>query len=139
MDMDDDTAAEFRDMKVMELPQTYFMVIRVISLFRGLISAQNCDISSAILWETIAVEELQKHGWEIPARISIEPQEIANGNGTAKQKKKSHYDSLKEVGELLVAHDFPFDRSYAMALAIKGLYSIDDIVDADEEKLKQVC
>lgn len=54
----DPDAHEFRTAKVPSLPQDLFMIMRVITLLRGLLSSLQVDISSAQLWRPLALQTL---------------------------------------------------------------------------------
>ncbi|GIL53555.1 hypothetical protein Vafri_9093 [Volvox africanus] len=54
----DPEAHEFRSAKVPSLPQDLFMIMRTITLLRGLLSSLQVDVSSAQLWRPLALQVL---------------------------------------------------------------------------------
>eukprot|EP00232_Nephroselmis_pyriformis_P027531 CAMPEP_0182861940 /NCGR_PEP_ID=MMETSP0034_2-20130328/5778_1 /TAXON_ID=156128 /ORGANISM="Nephroselmis pyriformis, Strain CCMP717" /LENGTH=780 /DNA_ID=CAMNT_0024993931 /DNA_START=175 /DNA_END=2517 /DNA_ORIENTATION=- len=148
----DADAEELRSVNIKHLPQELFMIVRVVTLFRGMLSALDVDVSAAKVWEPFARRALDSAGVEAPlppllevATRSLtvavgETDESGNfspGPETQRHKLRSMtmYDRMKELAMWMRDNGFQADRAFLTPAARAGLTTVHDIADADQATL----
>jgi len=128
-------ADEMRAVKVRKLPKELFMLLRVVTLVRGMLAIFKSDVSASKVWEPHARVALKKAGIEPPAP----PPPAATANGakvvTTGSEGGSIYDKMFRLAEWMLKHGLPHDRKALTPCAMIGLTTVAEIAAADDERL----
>ena len=126
----DDHAEEMRMVNVSKVPEEYFMVIRVVTLLRGMNSAFACDLSAAQIWEPFARRALERYGVTLTeeertlmgADSNNPPQ--TGGGSPLFRRVSSIFRDMRVVVAWMKKNDLPHDRQTLTPLAIQNVTTI---------------
>jgi hypothetical protein len=127
-------ADEMRAVKVRKLPKELFMLLRVVTLVRGMLAIFKSDVSASKVWEPHARAALKKAGIEPPPPP---PAVTANGakGAVTGSEGGSIYDKMFRLAEWMLKHGLPHDRKALTPCAMIGLTTVAEIAAADDERL----
>ena len=127
-------ADEMRAVKVRKLPKELFMLLRVVTLVRGMLAIFKSDVAASVVWEPHARAALKKAGIEPPPPPPPPPAVTTNGaKGTA--AGGSIYDKMYRLAEWMLKHGLPHDRKALTPCAMIGLTTLAEIAAADDARL----
>jgi len=132
-------ADEMRAVKVRTLPKELFMLLRVITLVRGMLAIFKSDVSASKVWEPYALAALKKAGIAPPPPPSAAAIAAVLKGGSAAEGSESGgmYDKMYRLAEWMLAHELPHDRKALMPCAMAGLTTLAEIAAADDERLSR--
>ena len=125
-----------RLVNVSKVPEDVFMVIRVVTLFRGMMAAFACYVSAAAVWEPFARMALKKHGVFCPipegAVFTNNPlhgghggqQQEEGGGGPVYRRVGSIFRDMKVVAEWMKARGLPHSRQSLTPMAVHDVTTI---------------
>lgn len=126
----DDHAEEMRMVNVSKVPEEYFMVIRVVTLLRGMNSAFACDLSAAQIWEPFARRALERYGVTLTEEErtlmgadSNNPLQTGGGSPLF-HRVSSIFRDMRVVAAWMKKNDLPHDRQTLTPLAIQNVTTI---------------
>jgi aarF domain-containing kinase len=130
-------ADEMRAVKVRKLPKELFMLLRVITLVRGMLAIFKSDVSASKVWEPYALAALKKAGIEPPPPPSAAAAAAMAKGGSAAEGTESGgmYDRMFRLAEWMLKHELPHDRKALTPCAMTGLTTVAEIAAADDERL----
>lgn len=147
----DADADDMRAVKLRTLPPELFMIVRVVTLVRGILSLFKCDVSASQVWEPFARAALQRAGIPPPPPPSplLQKAGKAASGGSAGRDQASATDEGQEVGgiyermyrlaEWMQKHGLPHDRKALTPFAMAGVTTVAEIAAADPGRLAAAC
>jgi aarF domain-containing kinase len=126
-------ADEMRAVKVRKLPKELFMLLRVVTLVRGMLAIFKSDVCAAKVWEPYARAALKKAGIEPPPPPP--PPATASGAKGGATEGGSIYDKMFRLAEWMLKHGLPHDRKALTPCAMIGLTTVAEIAAADDKRL----
>jgi aarF domain-containing kinase len=133
----DADAEDMRAVKVRTLPAELFMLLRVVTLVRGMLSLFKTDVSASRVWEPYARECLRAAGVAPPEPPAVGAAADAAAGGAAVEGTEAGgiYDKMYRLAEWMAKHELPHDRKALMPCAMNGLTTLADIAAADDAQL----
>jgi hypothetical protein len=130
-------ADEMRAVKVRKLPKELFMLLRVVTLVRGMLAIFKSDVSASKVWEPYALAALKKAGIQPPPPPPPAAVAASAKGGSAAEGTEAGgiYDKMYRLAEWMLKHDLPHDRKALMPCAMTGLTTLAEIAAADDERL----
>jgi len=112
---DSDLPREIRQIKLSRIPRETFMLIRVVALLRGILSALNLDVHARSIWSKYATKFLRG-------------QDIRNtGSKVPRVPRQNNKQQVKEMAEWLTSYGLPASREHLTPLALAGVWNIEDL------------
>jgi|TARA_B100001741_G_scaffold287549_1_gene265118 aarF domain-containing kinase len=112
---DSDLPPEIRQIKLSRIPRETFMLIRVIALLRGILSALKLDVHARSIWSTYATKFLQ--GQDLKTIRSKTP----------RAERKKDTQQVKEMAQWLASNGLPASREHLTPLVLAGVWNIEDL------------
>ena len=111
------------------------MLLRVVTLVRGMLAIFKSDVSASKVWEPHARAALKKAGIEPPPPPP--PAVTANGakGAVTGSEGGSIYDKMFRLAEWMLKHGLPHDRKALTPCAMIGLTTVAEIAAADDVRL----
>jgi aarF domain-containing kinase len=133
----DADAEDMRAVKVRTLPAELFMLLRVVTIVRGMLSLFKTDVSAARVWEPYARECLRAAGVAPPEPPAAGAAAAAAAGGADVEGTEAGgiYDKMYRLAEWMAKHELPHDRKALMPCAMNGLTTLADIAAADDAQL----
>jgi hypothetical protein len=133
----DADAEDMRAVKVRTLPAELFMLLRVVTLVRGMLSLFKADVSAARVWEPYARAALAAAGVAPPPPPPAGAAAAAAAGGADVEGTEAGgvYDRMYRLAEWMAAHELPHDRKALMPCAMSGLTTLAEIAAADDVRL----
>jgi hypothetical protein len=131
----DADADEMRAVKVRTLPAELFMLLRVVTLVRGMLALFKADVSAAQVWEPYARAALQKAGVEPPPPPP--PRAAGAAAETEGTEAGGMYDRMYRLAEWMAKHELPHDRRALTPCAMNGLTTLAELAAADDARLER--
>lgn len=119
---------EMKLVNVKTVPEDVFMVIRVVTLFRGLMAAFACDVSASTVWEQYARRSLEKYGVQVPvpdhSTLGADTDNPLHGVGGIPRDIRTIFRDMKIVAQWMKKNGLPHNRQSLTPMAIHGVTSI---------------
>lgn len=119
-----DLSPELRIISLTEIDSDVFMIIRIISMFRGIILSHGIDLHARKIWYPFAISVLYRNGERIE---SFESNKYIRSSS-------SSYVQMQQLSIWMRGNGFPSDQSALFPFAISGLRSTSLIYDAIKAK-----
>ena len=128
-------AGEMRAARIRTLPEELFMLVRCVTIFRGMNAMFGADVSAAKIWEPFARKALLDAGIQ-PPPMSL-PTTPRGGaiSSPAQPAGGSIADKMARLVTWLRERDLPCDRPSLTPLAMAGLTTVAEIAAASDDKL----
>ncbi|QDZ21352.1 UbiB-like protein kinase [Chloropicon primus] len=126
--LDSHAPQEMKLVNVKTVPEDVFMVIRVVTLLRGLMAAFACDVSASSVWEKYARAALDKYGVQVPvpenSTLGAETDNPLHGVGVTPRDVGAIFRDMKIVAQWMKKNGLPHNRQSLTPMAIHGVTSI---------------
>lgn len=116
--LDFDLPPELRIISLTEIDSDVFMIIRIISMFRGIILSHNVDVHARKIWYPLALSVLYQNG------------EYSFCSDSNFQFQQGVHSQMQQLSSWMKDNDLPSDQAALMPFAISKLYSTSNIRDA---------
>lgn len=116
--LDFDLPPELRIISLTEIDSDVFMIIRIISMFRGIILSHNVDVHARKIWYPLALSVLYQNG------------EYSFCSDSKFQFQQGVHSQMQQLSSWMKDNDLPSDQAALMPFAISKLYSTSNIRDA---------
>jgi len=134
---DENAPEEMKLVNVSKVPEDVFMVIRVVTLVRGMLAAFACDVSAAAVWEPFARKALKKYNVNCPvpegSTIGAETDNPFHTQGKQhllKRRVSNVFRDMKLVSQWMQLHGLPYDRQSLTPMAVNRVTSIKSLAQA---------
>jgi len=143
----DADADDMRAVKLRTLPAELFMIVRVVTLVRGLLALFKCDVSASQVWEPYARDALKRAGIPPPPPPPAPAPATPRASGTTGlasatdegQEVGGIYERMYRLAEWMQRNDLPHDRKSLTPFAMAGVTTVAEIAAADETRLCAAC
>ena len=148
----DADADDMRAVKLKTLPPELFMIVRVVTLIRGMLAIFKCDVSASQVWEPYARAALQRAGIPPPPapppKLQLTAGKAAAGTSVGRaqasatdegQEVGGIYERMYRLAEWMQKHELPHDRKALTPFAMAGVTTVAEIAAADPTRLAAAC
>jgi aarF domain-containing kinase len=108
---------ELRVVSLSKIGADIFMIIRIITMFRGILTAQGVDVHARSIWYPFAITVLYRNGEYARQNLDL----------NAMQNPKSLREQLQELSNWMQLRNLPFNRDALTPFAIAGIFNISDL------------
>jgi len=134
---DENAPEEMKLVNVSKVPEEVFMIIRVVTLVRGMLAAFACDVSAAAVWEPFARKALEKYNVPSPvpegSTIGADTDNPFHTQGKQcllKRRVSNVFRDMKLVSQWMQLHGLPYDRQSLTPMAVNRVTSIKSLAQA---------
>ena len=108
---------ELRVVSLAEIDSDVFMLIRIISMFRGILTSQGVDVHARSIWYSFALAVLYRNGEYYLHSDHVDLSQNANGIR----------EQMKELSKWMQIHDLPHNRNALLPFAVRGIFSTSEL------------
>ena len=108
---------ELRVVSLAEIDSDVFMLIRIISMFRGILTSQGVDVHARSIWYSFALACLYRNGEYYLHSDHVDLSQNANGIR----------EQMKELSKWMQIHDLPHNRNALVPFAVRGIFSTSEL------------
>uniref|UniRef100_A0A7S2Z8T1 Uncharacterized protein n=1 Tax=Chloropicon laureae TaxID=464258 RepID=A0A7S2Z8T1_9CHLO len=113
---------------VSKVPEDIFMVIRVVTLIRGMLAAFACDLSCSLVWEPFARRALAKYNVACPVPEGMVASNNPVHGGGARppltRRMSGIFRDMRRVAHWMQTKGLPHNRQALTPMAVHGVTSI---------------
>jgi len=131
----DADAEEMRAVKLRTLPAELFMILRVVTIVRGMLALFKADVSAAQIWEPYARAALKAAGVEPPPpppAATVASSALGGGVAAEGGEAGGIYERMYRLAEWMQAQQLPHDRKALTPCAMAGVTTVAELADADD-------
>ena len=108
---------ELRVVSLSEIDSDIFMIIRIVSMFRGILTSQGVDVHARSIWYSFALAVLYRNGEYY----------FHSSHVDLSQKANVLREQMKDLSKWMRSHDLPHNRDALLPFAVAGIFTTSEL------------
>lgn len=108
---------ELQVVSLSEIDSDIFMIIRIVSMFRGILTSQGVDVHARSIWYLFALAVLYRNG----------EYHYHSSQTDLSQNANSLREQMKELSRWMQSHNLPHNRDALLPFALAGIFNISEL------------
>ena len=130
--LDLDLPPELRVISLSEIDSDIFMIIRIISMLRGIFSSYGVDVHARLIWYPFAISVLYRNGEKMNFFKS------KHNKQDPPQTSKGIRKQMEELSSWMLTHNLPNDRKAMLSFAMAGVLNLSDLYTAIHSRSEEI-